>query len=260
VACKPHLQREILSVSGAMEHVDEHRHACGGAHGDGGCTAHDHGPGDEEAPCQVLIPSADQDFRGLVGYLERQVKPYFGPGDPHTHTGGEELLPWFRVMTLSDPHYVAGYTTGAWWLSAQQPEEALAFIEEGVRNNPGSFEARLAKGQILLAMARQGAADLFAPDPATHETLEKACGAFAEAAALAVAQWREREDRQAAWTDYKAADALASARMHVLMESKFGDAHRAARRAREYLRVFGEDNVLERLAGEGAPAAAATHG
>ena len=180
----------------------------------------------DEPGCEALIPDAEDDFRGIVGYLERQVKPFFGPRHPHHHTDGQEVLPWFRVMTISDPHYLPGYTTGAWWLNSRERDEALAFIEEGIRNNPDSFQVRFVKGQILLDQARASADDLFSPDAATRRILDQARATFAGAGQLAIAQW-EAEQPEDTWTDYKIDDAMASMRMHVMTESKFGNQQEA---------------------------------
>ena len=252
VACKPHLQREILSVSGAMAHVEEQQHAAGEPHDHAACTEHNHDDDHHDEPaCEALIPDAEDDFRGIVGYLERQVKPCFGPGHPHHHTDGQELLPWFRVMTISDPHYLPGYTTGAWWLNTRDCDEALAFIEEGIRNNPDAFQVRLVKGQVLLDQARASSDDLFHPDDATRRILEQALDAFARAGQLAVAQWKA-EQPEDTWTNYKIDDAMASMRMHVMMASQLGSAQEAKRLARSYLDAVGEDTVLQRFAGDAA--------
>ena len=254
VACKPHLQREILSVSGAMAHDAPHHEPHHGEDGDPAGEKHEAHVHDarcthEQHQCEVLIKPAEDDFRGFIGNLERPVKPYFAPGAPHHHTDGLELLPWFRVMTVSDPHYIPGYTTGAWWLNRRRPEEALAFIEEGVRNNPDSFQIRFTQGQILLTQARAVSPDLFAPEAAGRPLALRARDVFAQAGALAMAQWQRQAEQDAtAWTDYLIEDALACARMHVLMEWKFGDAARAGELAGRYLEIVGGDPGLTGIA------------
>ena len=57
------------------------------------------------------------------------------------HAGGEEVLPWFRVMTAADPHFIRGYRIGTMWLlNNQKWPEAYDFIQEGIRNNQGHPE------------------------------------------------------------------------------------------------------------------------
>lgn len=87
------------------------------------------------------ILSRDVDFRGILGDLERAVKPY----DPrHRETEKDELLPWYRVMTVVDPHFIRGYRIGTFWLmarkEAQSWREAEAFLQEGLKNNAGAPE------------------------------------------------------------------------------------------------------------------------
>ncbi len=49
----------------------------------------------------------------------------------------EELLPWFRIVTLMNPHHVRAYRTGAFWLAL-----------EGLRNNPDDPEMQFIVGRI----------------------------------------------------------------------------------------------------------------
>jgi tetratricopeptide (TPR) repeat protein len=111
----------------------------------------------EEKP---LAPSAAEDYRGFIGTIQRNVQPW-GIGEQfHQHQGGQELIPWYRVLTLSNPHHIRGYLTGSWWLMKQESkepgstDEALKFISEGVANNPTDFELPLMQGRILLAKDR----------------------------------------------------------------------------------------------------------
>ena len=68
---------------------------------------------------KTLIRSEDHDFRGIVGHLEREVKPYSDSGAHADHTDGRQILPWFRVATLSDGQHVRAYTSGAYWLGGK---------------------------------------------------------------------------------------------------------------------------------------------
>jgi tetratricopeptide (TPR) repeat protein len=67
----------------------------------------------------------------------------------HTHlNGGEvsgaearEILPWLRLSAELDPQRVETYTVGAFWLrQMNKPAEALRFLREGLRANPGHHE------------------------------------------------------------------------------------------------------------------------
>src|SRR5690606_41174555 len=112
-------REEVASRDRDMEHVDDHDHA-----------------EDDHTNVNAVIRTANKDFRGFIGKMERQVKPWRDPSKPHQHTAGTELLPWYRLATYSDPHNVRNYMVGAWWLKSlktpEQEAEALRFLEEGI--------------------------------------------------------------------------------------------------------------------------------
>ncbi len=67
----------------------------------------------------------------------------------HTHPGegqapgpeAREVLPWIRLSAELDPQRVDTYTVGAFWLrQVHKPAEALGFLREGLRANPGNHE------------------------------------------------------------------------------------------------------------------------
>ena len=124
-------------------HDHEHDHADG----------HDH---EAEGDVRTLIRTANTDFRGFIGKMERHVKPWRDPKLQHQHTAGTELLPWYRLATLSDPHNVRNYMVGAWWLkmlnTPKQREEAIKFLDEGIAANPDAYELYLMKGYVLRQM------------------------------------------------------------------------------------------------------------
>jgi tetratricopeptide (TPR) repeat protein len=106
----------------------------------GGLAEHSDGP--------TVIPSKEEDWRGIFGDFERNLQPY-RPG-PARHGDPEELIPWYRVQTIINPLDVNAYVTCAFFMGdfARKPEEALAFLEEGARNNPRSPEIQEAIGQL----------------------------------------------------------------------------------------------------------------
>ena len=112
-----------------------------------------------QTPPAMLIPDAERDYRGWIGTLHRSIQPWQSADAPHEHTGGEELLPWYRVLTAANPHHTRAYITGAWWLTKQHDHEgalaeALAFVDEGIHHNPDAFALHLLRGRILLQMER----------------------------------------------------------------------------------------------------------
>jgi hypothetical protein len=149
VGYEPHVNTRAMASSESASH-DGHDH---GAHDEHDHAGHDH---TDEASAKTLIKSAGEDFRGFIGNLEREVKPWRKPGSPHDHAEGKamsEVLPWYRLATLSNPHDVRNYYIGAWWLKTlrtnKQREEAIKFLNEGINANPGAYELYLMKGFIL---------------------------------------------------------------------------------------------------------------
>ncbi len=236
VAYMPHLDYEAMAQTGDIEHrpapsddhepgtefdferhFREHQEEIGHEH-------HDHHE-DEYAP--TIIPTARQDFRGFIGELHRRVKPWRDPALAHVHTDGRELLPWYRLMTLSDPHHIRAYMIGAWWLKAQrqeaQREEAMRFLAEGIRNNPRAFQLYMMRGYMH------------------HEdgNIEAARDDFEKAAGFAVQQRPLQGPEHRDWTDYMEDDARGAVRMHVLMERDLGNVERAIELSRQYREAMG---------------------
>lgn len=88
-----------------------------------------------------VIPEPERDPRWLWGDIERNVKPYFDVRH-HFHRPVREVLPLYRFMTWIDPTFVPGYLVGAQMIlfdNSKNLPQALAFLEEGARNNPKSI-------------------------------------------------------------------------------------------------------------------------
>jgi tetratricopeptide (TPR) repeat protein len=85
-----------------------------------------------------------QDWRGIFAELELFHPEKGNHGDPR------ELLPWYRVQTSINPADTAAYVNGAFFLAdfAKKPNEALAFLNEGLENNPESIEVLQAIGRL----------------------------------------------------------------------------------------------------------------
>jgi tetratricopeptide (TPR) repeat protein len=105
--------------------------------------------------------STSDDFLGppkdWVDALGRNFKP-----NKHTHlsAGGplgnmksssvEEILPWLKLAADMNPQMIENYTVAAYWLrtSLNKPQEAEAFLREGLHNNSDSYELLFNLGQI----------------------------------------------------------------------------------------------------------------
>lgn len=135
--------------------ADAHTH--GHDHGHDSEHAGEHGG--EGGPPSLASLNGD-----LWSYLNARLHP-----TGHRHLAGlreeRELLPWLWASARVDPHNVLAYEVGAYWLARRlkKEDEALAFIAEGIRNNPGDAELEFCRGEILLAARRDftGAAGAF---------------------------------------------------------------------------------------------------
>lgn len=191
---------------------------------------------EDDAGTPTMIRDAANDFRGFIGDLERAVQPYQAAEDQHFHTDGTELLPWYRLATLADPHNVRSYMIGAWWLSGiqggEKHEEAIEFLDEGIRNNPRAFQLPMMKGTILHRMDRR----------------EESLTSYIVAAEL-VMQVRPRDPKSEPWwTEFMEDDALAAVRLAVIQEREVGDWDKALELGNRYNAIFeGGDHILNNV-------------
>ena len=77
----------------------------------------------------------------------------------HTYYGGfsqeAELVPYFKLVTLLDPHYVSAYYVGAGIMEALgKREEAIEFTLQGIRTNPESADLYYSLGDFCLQEKR----------------------------------------------------------------------------------------------------------
>ncbi len=174
----------------------------------------------------LAIPSKEEDFRGVLGDLERAVKPYSDEQGMEIHRDQAQTLPFFRLMTRLDPHFIRGYTTGGAILceSGKHAEAGLRFLQEGLRHNPESFEIHTEVGRFHLVYFR----DFVAAERHLNQ-------------ALALAQ-RDRalsEEEFGAVTD--------AFRWLALCYVSSGKSERAVQVAKTGLAVVGPDVVLEKV-------------
>ena len=97
----------------------------------------------------TTVPSRRDDWRGVLGDIERETQPYKDMS-AHTHRDPKEALPLFRLMTVSNPQFIPGYVIGASMIARDKTKyaEALAFLREGERNNPESIEIKAEIGMF----------------------------------------------------------------------------------------------------------------
>ncbi|HTE18353.1 MAG TPA: hypothetical protein VK689_08230 [Armatimonadota bacterium] len=144
--------------SGAAEHAG-HAHEGGQCeHESHGHEGHSHEGHKHDETCNhekghvLVIPPAREDFRGVLGNLERAVKPYAGRDGQLFSKDADQMLPFYRMVTWADPHFVEGYTVGATFIcrAGKYADRGLEFLHEGERGNPGSFEIQTELGHFYL--------------------------------------------------------------------------------------------------------------
>lgn len=129
----------------------------------------------DESAVTTVIPSADRDFRGVLGDVERHISTYKDMHG-HEHNDPKVALPLFRLMAWADPQFIPGWTTGASIMARDGTKkadmQAFAFLQEGLKQNPESLA-------ILADMGRMSAVHFHDLQTAT-KFLTKACQLGAE--------------------------------------------------------------------------------
>ncbi|MDX9975499.1 MAG: hypothetical protein RBU21_21110, partial [FCB group bacterium] len=255
IAYMPHAEKEILTLEGETAEMERHEAeiresaAHEGEHDHDHDHDHAHDEGHEYAGTPTIIPTRGNDFRGFVGELQRQVKPWRDPSLPHQHTPGTELLPWYRVMTLADPHDVRAYAIAAYWLKSDNIDQGVEFLEEGIANNPDAFALPHMLGRLQAEKAQK----LATGGGETGEIARLRADAIANQVRAAELGFAERpadwtyESDSLEWTHYTEDDFRGSLRMAVLLEYRFGDPKVAFTRAREYSARLGGDPILTKF-------------
>lgn len=117
----------------------------------------------EQQGAETMIRSTATDFRGFLGDLERQVKPYRDAKFSHVHVSENEMVPWFRIITLTNPRFIRAYRLGASvLLHSHKWQEALDFLNEGIARNQDNPELFLIY-QSLAQMHMKGKFDETCP-------------------------------------------------------------------------------------------------
>ena len=255
VAYKPHMDMNKMATTGERsaketkhdeEEHDGHEHepegdlpemqAAGTHQHDEHC---DHGS-THAGGVPTLIRTAAQDFRGFLGHLERETQPYLDPKSEHHVTTGEELLPWYRLMTLSDPRNLRGYMIGTMLLmQAKKLDEALAFIQEGIEKNRDNLRAFRLHASLAQVQYRSGRLD---------DALAAAKKGFAMGKDVRPAEGKVGAMRKGVlWTDDLENDFLFLARYVLLFLEKKGDLAQALDAAKDAAALAPDDPAISRM-------------
>jgi tetratricopeptide (TPR) repeat protein len=94
----------------------------------------------------------EEDFLGPPrDWIERFGRHFMITTHTHLENGNErEILPWLKISAELDPQRVDTYTVAAYWLRTHlgKPNEAEAFLREGERENPNSYEILFELGRL----------------------------------------------------------------------------------------------------------------
>jgi len=107
-------------------------------------TSHGHKDSDED--------EKKEDFLGKPkDWIDRFGRHFRITEHTHLENNNErEILPWLRLAAEMDPQMIETYTVGSYFLREHlnQPKEAEAFLREGLRNNPDSYEILFELGRL----------------------------------------------------------------------------------------------------------------
>ena len=102
----------------------------------------------------TIVPAASDDFRGVLGDVEREISAYKDMKE-HAHRDPKQALPLFRLMTWMDPQFVTAWVTGATVIARDTSEagttKAIAFLDEAETHNPNSCAVPTEKARLLIS-------------------------------------------------------------------------------------------------------------
>jgi hypothetical protein len=157
----------------------------------------------------VVVRSFVGQVRGLLAdFLWLRVDEYQHRrrivGGDLLRSDDEALMPLVRLITWLNPHFVDAYALGGQWLAFHfdRPRESMAFYEEGIRNNPRSFDLlngaawvywRFQKDYAKAAERAQDAANVAEDDLQRFQALWTKAHVLQDAGdrAGAIRTWRE---------------------------------------------------------------------
>ena len=141
---------------------------------------HDHEGHDHEEHAHKAVPfilMPEEDFRGVIGEVERQVKPYSAEHVHHKKTNERESLPWLRLATWINPEHEMSWIAMAFWLQGTKNErgasEAIELLERARALNRPREDEPYAKHALLYMLGHLYFVDARQPQKAV-EVLDEA--------------------------------------------------------------------------------------
>ena len=166
----------------------------------------------------------------------------------HVHTSPPTVATIHDTEAPTVPPDIDSFLATGWMLMKQgQFDESITCVQEGLTNNPDSFQLHYLMGQIHLNKAKQQTVGALSLDQVhTAPMLKAACAAYAKATTLGFSARQAAESEESTWTTYLETDLRATSRMDAMMEHRFGNPEIAIRKAQRALAILKTDTVLER--------------
>jgi hypothetical protein len=135
----------------------------------------------------TVVPNPEADHRGILGDIEREIKPYMDMRH-HRHRDPGETAALFRLMTWTNPRFIQAWVVGANVLATnlRRPQEAVRFLKEGAEKNPDSIAIQVEIGRYLFYQYHDG------PDAERY---------FQRGILLGAAHHHLSDDEQEAWVN-----------------------------------------------------------
>lgn len=137
-----------VAASAAYEEADTYFHA-----GISGGCPDEHEDACKEHEKQTATSHGDLPLKSVVEYLSGETAPR-----KHVHLEAadeKELLPWFTATVRLNPHHIEAWRTGAYWYyRTGNADQAVEFISQGIRSNPGDYRVYLERGMLYHRLRR----------------------------------------------------------------------------------------------------------
>lgn len=108
----------------------------------------------DDSSIVTVIPSAEEDFRGFFGDIERATSA-FRDMRGHDHNDPLTVMPLYRLTTWVDPSFISGWCLGAMVMARGKEtdavDRAIAYLKEGRQANPDSIEITTQIGTLYVA-------------------------------------------------------------------------------------------------------------
>ena len=126
-----YLHQGLRHPEGDDEHDHDHSHEFMDSHEE---FKHHH-EHMKPSSTSLFVPYNREDFSGIHHATDFDDK---------------DILPWLRLTAYMDPSQTSAYASGGHWLAWRigNPQEAIDFLDEGLRNNPGAPDILMELGLI----------------------------------------------------------------------------------------------------------------